>query len=65
MTTDLSKKVLNDNLDDFYTSVCHSCELRVDHLKKIKRKVEAKSELEALIKKIDENQISQQTNFEK
>lgn len=31
--TELSKNVLNKNIDEFYLSLCHSCEIRNDHIK--------------------------------
>ncbi|KAL4438757.1 hypothetical protein ABPG74_013430 [Tetrahymena malaccensis] len=63
-TTDISKNAVKDNLDSIYTSLCHQCDLREQHINQVFEKKQIKTDLEELIKKVDENDLNQRTSFE-
>ncbi|EAR99293.2 DEAD/DEAH-box helicase family protein (macronuclear) [Tetrahymena thermophila SB210] len=63
-TTDISKSALNNNLDSIQTSLCHQCDIKDLHISQVFERKQIKTDLEELIKKVDENDLNQRTSFE-
>ncbi|KAL4464447.1 hypothetical protein ABPG72_021781 [Tetrahymena utriculariae] len=62
--TEISKSAIKENLDQIYTSPCHQCDIKDQHMSQVFERKQIKADLEELIKKIDENDLNQRTSFE-